>query len=298
VGREHQALALWGGWALTAAVFFSCAEFFHEYYLVMLAPPLAALLGIGFASLWRMQKTRPALAASLAAIAAGLTLTVQFFTASHYSDNLTWLAAPGALCGLGIVLLLATAQPALQRGRIYAYGCATAALLLIPLVWSALSALHSSPNQSLPAAYAGDTSSGPPNRGGLQVNQKLLDLLNTDTQDVEYLLAAPSSMQGADYVLATGRPVLYIGGFLGSDPIVDAAGLAQMVANGELRYMYWDTSNRSRNDISRWVQSACTLMPGFAARVRNGGAPDGTGFAAFMPGSLGELNMDLYRCGE
>jgi hypothetical protein len=49
----------------------------------------------------------------------------------------------------------------------------------------------------------------------LQVSQALLDYLEEHTQDITYLMAVPSSMQGADHVLATGRPVLYLGGFMG-----------------------------------------------------------------------------------
>ncbi len=44
--REQGAVALWGVWLLTAAGFFSVAGFFHSYYLVMLAPPVAALAAI------------------------------------------------------------------------------------------------------------------------------------------------------------------------------------------------------------------------------------------------------------
>ena len=50
---QQSALALWGGWTLTMAVFFSVAGFFHTYYLSMLAPGIAALAGIGLMLLWR-----------------------------------------------------------------------------------------------------------------------------------------------------------------------------------------------------------------------------------------------------
>jgi len=72
------------------------------------------------------------------------------------------------------------------------------------------------------------------------VNQALLDYLEARTQGIKYLMAVPSSMQGADYVLATGRPVLYLGGFMGADQVVTADDLEQMVGHSELRYIYWD----------------------------------------------------------
>src|SRR5262249_4189583 len=46
-------LLLWAGWALIYGIVFSAAGgLFHAYYLAVLAPPLAALAGIGAAALW------------------------------------------------------------------------------------------------------------------------------------------------------------------------------------------------------------------------------------------------------
>ena len=40
--RRGQALLLWGGWLLSAGAFFGAGRFFHLYYLMMLAPAVAA----------------------------------------------------------------------------------------------------------------------------------------------------------------------------------------------------------------------------------------------------------------
>ena len=45
--RKYQALVLWGMWLLTTYEFFSVAGMLHRYYLVMLAPAVATLVGIG-----------------------------------------------------------------------------------------------------------------------------------------------------------------------------------------------------------------------------------------------------------
>jgi len=80
-----------------------------------------------------------------------------------------------------------------------------------------------------------------PMDGGMNggVNEALLAYLEANTQDVKYLLVVPSSGAGAGYVLATGRPVLYAGGFSGSDPVIDDDDLAELVAHGEVRYVLW-----------------------------------------------------------
>ena len=52
--RGRASLTLWGAWALTYGIVYSAAGgIFHLYYLSTLAPPFAALAGIGAVQLWR-----------------------------------------------------------------------------------------------------------------------------------------------------------------------------------------------------------------------------------------------------
>ncbi len=55
---EQQSVAFWGVWLITCAVFFSIASFYHRYYLVTIAPAIAALAGIGVVALWREYQRR------------------------------------------------------------------------------------------------------------------------------------------------------------------------------------------------------------------------------------------------
>jgi 4-amino-4-deoxy-L-arabinose transferase-like glycosyltransferase len=216
-----------------------------------------------------------------------------------------------AIFAIGALLLIAaTISRKLNRLALASFACIVAAILVTPGIWSALTNLNTSANQSLPSAYSGQ-SSGPANRGGLQVNQALLDYLELHTQNTYYLMAVPSSMQGADYVLATGRPVLYLGGFMGQDQVLTTDELAQMVQQGDLRYIYWNSSSQgsgNQSNISSWVASTCTAVQGFDTATRNTGAPDGTtagsnsstngqnnGFSQ-GPGNLQDVS--LYECGN
>jgi len=115
-------------------------------------------------------------------------------------------------------------------------------------------------------------------------------------------------MQGADYVIATEHPVLYLGGFNGQDEVLTADELAQMVADGELRYIYWNASGGdgpggqrgNQSDISAWVTSTCTSVQGYDTATLSAGAPDGvqgglsTGGAPF---GGRRMQMTLYECG-
>ena len=309
---KHQALVLWGGWLVTCAVFFSIAGFFHEYYLSMLAPPLAALVGIGIGELWNWTKSLPWLGAGILGVSAAGTLAFQTYIAKNFVQNLWWLTVVIALLVIGGTLLVATLIGRKQGLRlILGFGLVAAAMFVAPAIWSALTNLSASQNQSLPSAYSGGRI-GPVAQRDLQVNQVLLNFLQANTKDMKYLMAVPSSMQGADYILATGRPVLYMGGFMGQDKVVNAADLARLVSDGQLRYIYWNSIGRggaTNSDISSWVQSACVPVQGFDTSTQNFGAPDGivgnAGRATddptnrFFPnpgGPQGNMQVSLYDC--
>ena len=312
IESKHQALILWGGWLLTTGVFFSIAGFFHEYYLSIMAAPLAALVAIGLIELWRLGQKQFWLAAILLTLSTGSTLAFQYFTATSFTQNIWWLPVTIGLFVLGLALWVISAF-ANQRGpgTIFGFAFVIASMFVTPGVWSVLTNLNVSSNQSLPAAYGGG-SIGPARQGDLQINQALLAYLQQNTQGMKYLMAVPSSMQGADYVLATGRPVLYLGGFNGQDSVVSANDLANMVKNGELRFIYWywggggGRPNGGRSDISSWVASSCKTVQGFETATQNAGAPDGTRAGVGTPnnqqslaqGPGGDMQVAFYDCAQ
>ena len=191
--QKHQALMLWGGWLATSAIFFSVAAFFHEYYLTMLAVPLAALVGIGVAELWRLRARHPWIAVALLMSTAIVTLGVQYATARAYVATIWWWPLVVGCGVLGALLLGFGAwqrRPQLMAGGV---GAIMAALLITPGSWSVLTMLYPTANTSLPSAYSGNaeriaTVDGP------RVNQDLLAFLQANTQDVKYLMAVPSAI--------------------------------------------------------------------------------------------------------
>jgi len=289
-------------------VFFSVAGFFHEYYLAIMAAPLAALVAIGAIALWRLGQEHFWLAAVLLTLSAGGTLAFQFTTARSFTQNIWWMFVTIALFAIGLALLV-TSIFVHNHGlsTIFGFAFVVTAMLITPGVWSALTNLNVSSNQSLPAAYGGG-SIGPADSGDLQINQALLTYLQKNTQGVKYLMAVPSSMQGADYILATGRPVLYLGGFNGQDSVVSAGNLTNMVKNRELRFIYWGGRgggpNGGRSDISSWVTSSCQALHSFDATTQNAGAPDGTRAGIsnsnnqqnFVQDPGGDMQVTLYDC--
>lgn len=283
---RQQAAVLWGGWLLVTGAFFSVAGFFHQYYLSMLGAPIAALAGIGLVELWHMFRQKTWLGVCLFAAVAAVTLWLQFHTAETAMLTVPWRVEVWAAAAAGIAVVIVAA---LHNRRWLAgagFSLAIAALLVTPGIWSGLTAVYASVNQSLPAAYDG-TTRALMDSGGLQVDQSLLAYLEQNTQGDEYLMAVPSSMQGADYVIATGRPVLYLGGFMGNDPVASGADLQKLVQEGDLRYIYYN-SNRGgfggQGSVVSWVQQNCQVVTGYNTQTVDQGNPDGTGGA---PGGMG-----------
>jgi hypothetical protein len=163
--------------------------------------------------------------------------------------------------------------------------------------------MDDSPNINLPSAYQGGLDKRAPVGDRRGVNQELLDFLQANTQDVDYLVAVRSSMEGAGMVLETGRPVLYMGGFNGQDPVVSAEGLAQMVEDGELRYVLWGGTNRNAKqsaEIGSWLQSSCVVVEGAGLKQVAQPIPGQT-FQAGLNGPPGGAQTGqtvLYQCGE
>ncbi len=305
---KHQALVLWGIWFLTDAIFFSVAGFFHEYYLAQMAAPLVILAAIAIIELWEMGANQPWLAVILLLSVTGITLKLQMDTASAFIGTPWWQPLVIGLFVAGGAWLILSAARHSKRNTAASFSILMLAVLVTPGIWSGLTTLHPSLNQSLPAAYDGQTS-GPNNNGRLEINQALLSYLEANTKGITYLMAVPSSMQGSDYVIATGRPVLYLGGFMGVDQVVDSAQLAALVATHQLRFIYWDLQGNGFGgnltngaDLSSWITANCKVVNGFNAVTQNSGAPGGTTSGqstnSFQnQGGFGRMQISLYDCG-
>ncbi len=57
----------------------------------------------------------------------------------------------------------------------------------------------------------------------LQVNSDLIAYLEAHAMAGSYLFATTSSMTASAYIIATGKPVMALGGFSGSDPDPDSS---------------------------------------------------------------------------
>ena len=148
--RIRAAALLWGGWVLVTGLVFSYMNgIIHPYYMVALAPGIAALVGIGAMGLWRARPGSGPLAGRIAAAAGVLASAVWAFILLDRTPDwlpwLRWVVLVAGVAAAGLVL----AGPALarlarsRRGRL--------ALAVAPLGLALVAGLAG------PAAYALDT---------------------------------------------------------------------------------------------------------------------------------------------
>jgi 4-amino-4-deoxy-L-arabinose transferase-like glycosyltransferase len=156
---EHQALVLWGVWLLTMAGFFSVASFFHPYYMVVMAPAICALVGIGLVLSWNAYSDLPTRDWRTWVLPASLVITaaVQIYLLASYqswSSILTPIIA--VLCLIAAVALVVTklplhlrfALPPVQRSVVVV---ALLTLLITPTIWSIYSIVQP-PSEQIPSA--------------------------------------------------------------------------------------------------------------------------------------------------
>ena len=94
---------------------------------------------------------------------------------------------------------------------------------------------------------------------------------------------------------------------MGQDQVETADALAQLVADGELRFIYWNSwlagfgGRGNESSTSSFVASACAPVQGFDTFTRNMGAPGGTSressAAPILGMGMGSMQITLYACG-
>ena len=248
-------LLLWIGWTLTYAVIYSAAGgIFHFYYLSTLGPPLAALAAIGVIDLW--QRYRDGRAAAVA-LAGALLVTAMWQVYVHtaglpaVSDEWQRRMPIGAL--LAVVLAAAVLlgrllrrgeRPGVGIPERIAMSVGLGALLVMPAAW-ALSSVLVRGVAVIPSADVGRLRSPSPSptlRARVRVGEvadrrQLIAFLEANRHGERFLLATPSAQLASPVIVATGLPVMAMGGFHGLDPILTPERLAGLVAAGEVRFV-------------------------------------------------------------
>jgi 4-amino-4-deoxy-L-arabinose transferase-like glycosyltransferase len=101
--------------------------------------------------------------------------------------------------------------------------------------------------------------------GGDQVSTALVTYLEEHRGTATYLVATMSSNQAAPIIIATGDPVMSLGGFSGSDPILTTAKLASLAKRGVVRYFLlsgggFGGPGGGSSSLTTWIQQHSKLI--------------------------------------
>jgi 4-amino-4-deoxy-L-arabinose transferase-like glycosyltransferase len=264
------AAVLWGFWMILTWAFFADSHFLNAYYLAALAPPMAALCGLGLVLGWRTWRAKPESrvvpavfgAMVLGGVAEALSLV------PHNAGVWPWvLATTIVLTGLATFCLAASlfrtpSKPRWVTGAALASG---AAALLVGAAWASGTAVANglgpfdSPYQSQAltasehAGWQHDVSTWP-----------ALAARAASVPEDRSIETVESSAGISQEVLATGHEYLPVGGFSGQVPSTPLTQFVKDVRAGRITRVLVAVRPPSLNPDMRWVLSHCSPAPAVA----------------------------------
>ena len=285
---RRAAYIVWGGWLLVTGLTFSLmAGIFHEYYTVALAPAVAALVGMGAQEAWE-QRHRAVASIGLAAATAAAA-TWGFILLSRV-DWMPWLRVAVLVLGMASAFLLLAITvldrrwvPAVLAGALVAALAGPAAYSLATVSTGHSGSIVTAGPASAgggPGGVPGGPAGGRPTGGGAMgglldastPSTEVVSALSADASQYTWVAAAIGSQNAAGLQLASGLPVMAIGGFNGSDPSPTLAQFQSYVEEGRIHYFAASTDGGrggpggpggglgGGSEISAWVQQSFTAV--------------------------------------
>jgi 4-amino-4-deoxy-L-arabinose transferase-like glycosyltransferase len=98
------------------------------------------------------------------------------------------------------------------------------------------------------------------NRSGS--SEKLIRFLEANNTGEKWLIAVPDAAEAEPIILATGKPVIAVGGFSGNDNTLTVAKLEELVASGQLKYFLLSDGGRgiSNSEVTSWIKQYGTAV--------------------------------------
>ncbi|GLZ46190.1 hypothetical protein Acsp06_23750 [Actinomycetospora sp. NBRC 106375] len=251
--RTRGLLVLAGAWMLVHALVFSyMSGIIHPYYTVALAPGIALTTAVGASVVWR-RRTELWSRVVLAVVVAGTAAWSAVILTQH-----AWLPwARWVLLVVGVLGALAVLVPPARWSRVATVGVLAALVAVLGGSTAFAAETAVTPHQGSivsagPLGGTGGPGGGPggrrdggardgarggATRGGPEgetPSPQLVALLRG--AGTRWAAATDGAMSQAPLQLASGVPVMAMGGFMGSDPAPTLAEFQADVASGQVRY--------------------------------------------------------------
>ena len=277
---EAATLTVMGAWLVVTWITFSLmAGIFHAYYTVALAPAVAIMAAFCLHARGRMRNRAAARALGAALIAIeGIWCFALVMQNSSYR-LLAWtvlvicLLAAIACIVLAYLELDGSAQRRLHTAVRALTVLACTAIMTGPVTWTwaTISTGHTGSMPTAgPSGSMGDMggSMGGGLLNGSDASNELVALLTENASGYRWAAATTGSQNAASYQLASGLPVIAIGGFNGSDPAPTLEQFKAYVEQGLIRYYISSDGmggtqmggSDAASQIAAWVQENFTAQ--------------------------------------
>ncbi|MED4227119.1 glycosyltransferase family 39 protein [Neobacillus cucumis] len=262
--RKQQTTILWTVWVLTMFIFFSIAKRFSSYYMVMLAPGIAALAGAGFKQMWYQWRSKGKKESWFLPLALVCTVLFEISVVWKYptlrdplSIAIGVLAILALICLFFVQKLNASGKRAIS---IITMAVGVLALVAAPTAWAMTPIEYGG---SVTKPFAGPELKNQHESDGRASNPQLENYLKSNYLEGSYLVATLDAMSAAPFILDTGLPVMAMGGFMGNDPAITVEKLQKMVKDGEVRYFLLQgrSFGNQQSAVLNWIKSNCIVVP-------------------------------------
>ena len=263
VDRTRLALLIvFGGWLVVEAAVLSLSKgIVHPYYVSALGPGVAAMVAAGLFAFARFARRRDWRMLLLAA-AAGATVPVQL-ALLHKAHYMGWFRTPLVVATVITLLAVGVASFARRALAPAAVALVLGVLLIAPGVYASTNWL--APVQSTFPAAGPRAAAGPGGYGvdaqHVAVYRALIRYVASHGQGSRWSVLADASNTASPMILL-GSDAGALGGFSGTDPALDGAGLGAYVHSGQARYVLLggEFSTRGGTKATEAVQQACAVV--------------------------------------
>ena len=263
--KERAGVLLWLGWLFIHIVVFSMTSgTIHPYYVVAMAPAVAALVGIGVPYIWKAY-TRRTHVSWIVPLTIAITTITSVIMLGYRNDwtILMWLIG---VAGVTATVIAAMPPPRISMWlRRMALACAVISACAAPIAYS-ISTILVAHSGSIPTAGPNASAMNNTNNEAASAEAALVKFLLANQRGATWIAAVDSANTSAPIQLSTKQPVMAIGGFNGSDSALTLDAFKQLVAAGKVRYYVADATGMGRggpggnSEIAQWAAASGTKV--------------------------------------
>ncbi len=253
---------MWTTWLLVTGVFFSVGHYLLPYYVAALAPPMAALCGMGFSLAWRMRHRSVTRVVMGVVVAASVAYSLWLLPSSFGVRTAVLVSVLVAAVVTIVVVAWSCFGPPSSWG-VPAVIIVGSAALLVGSGWASGTAVATglgpfdSPYEPSSVVYQSQIRPALQRQTWPILNSRIANLpVNVSADAIE------GSALAGYLIMATGREYLPVGGFSGRVPVPSLAQFIHYVREGRVGQVTVAVAPLTDNPDMRWVVAHCTRFTG------------------------------------